>query len=111
MKSPYLSCLTPISNIPENFTPRKKKSKAQITEQQQKTPTSTPMRMPHSKQVQKPQNNDENLRLQQGRRFSAPGPVLGHAAARGAAAQRGVKAEDEGELGHLGEWMVILEGF
>ena len=42
-------------------------------------------------------------RLQHGRRFQAPSPALRHAAARGAAAQGRLEAEDEGQLAKLGE--------
>ena len=42
-------------------------------------------------------------RLQHGRRFQAPSPVFRHAAARGAAAQGRLEAEDEGQLAKLGD--------
>ena len=97
------------------------KKKHTITEHhQQKTPNNTHENAPknRSKSHKTTTKTSENHQvfppewcLQHRRSFAAQGPVLRHAAARGAAAQRGLKAEDEGELGHFGEWMVILEGF
>ena len=46
-------------------------------------------------------------RLQHGRRFQAPSPVFRHAAARGAAAQGRLEAEDEGQLAKLGDNIVL----